>query len=310
VDAVLVVEAGVGRHRMSSCRHHHRWRACQRGWGWRQWWRGARWVGNSTGGAAGGCTVPWWSRRWWSCMRRQRRTRYGRWSRRRRPWERHCCGGAGRSGAAPRARQPCSGGGFAPGSAAAVARRRGWGEGRRRRSSPRLPWRCTRALQCSGPGAAGSLICVLTAVDCSASERSPSAAARPVGHCCCCGSSGGNPGSAVVAVRKQGGRGGAAPHADPGAASGEAARPWRRLRPLERSGGGAEALGWRGVSAAQFPAPARTLHPGAAAGRGIGVPTAADGGDSPELTALPLPPSHHRLDCTSTFIHSKWAGLY
>ncbi len=45
VDAILVVEAGVGRHLMSS-RHHRdrpRWRASQRGRWRRQWWRSRWW---------------------------------------------------------------------------------------------------------------------------------------------------------------------------------------------------------------------------------------------------------------------------
>jgi hypothetical protein len=41
VDAVLVVEAGVGHHLMFSRRHRPRWRASQRGRWRRQWWRGA-----------------------------------------------------------------------------------------------------------------------------------------------------------------------------------------------------------------------------------------------------------------------------
>jgi hypothetical protein len=89
VDAVLVVEAGVGRHLMSSRRHSPRWRASERGRWRRQWWRGARGWGQRwtlmalpetvrrRGGAGG------WGA--WSCMLRQRRTRCGRWSRRRRP---------------------------------------------------------------------------------------------------------------------------------------------------------------------------------------------------------------------------------
>jgi hypothetical protein len=85
-----------------------------------------------------------------------------------------------------------------------------------------------------------------------------------------------------------------------GGSPGEAARPWRRLRPRERGGGGAEARAGGRAAAAQLSAPARALHSGAAvqlprgAGRGIGVPTAANGGASPQPTALPLP-SHHRL---------------
>jgi hypothetical protein len=57
-DAVLVVEAGVGRHLMSSRRHRHRprWRASQRGRWRRQWWWGAR----------------GWGQRWWRCRKRYR----------------------------------------------------------------------------------------------------------------------------------------------------------------------------------------------------------------------------------------------
>jgi hypothetical protein len=81
---------------------------------------------------------------------------------------------------------------------------------------------------------------------------------------------------------------------------GEAARPWRRLRPRERGGGGAEARAGGRAAAAQL-----SRRPGrctralqcsgpVGAGRGIGVPTAANSGASPQPTSLPLP-SHHRL---------------
>jgi hypothetical protein len=54
VDAILVVQAGVGRHLMSSRRHYPHWRASQRRRWRRQWWRRAR----------------GWGQRWWRCRKR------------------------------------------------------------------------------------------------------------------------------------------------------------------------------------------------------------------------------------------------
>jgi hypothetical protein len=254
------------------------------------------WAGTAAvvAGGARGWGQRWWccrrrARRWWSCMRRQRRTRCGRWSRRRRPWRR---GGAGRGGSPGEADWPWrrlrprerGGGG---------AEARG-GEGRRLRSSPRRPGRCTRALQCSGPGGAGSSIGVPTAADGGASERSPSAAARPVCRCCCCcGGGGGNPWSAVVAVWKH--RPGRSIWAmQPGPGGG--CVPGSAAAVAQRRGGGG---GRPRHSSPRWPCSARVHHSPGGAGRGIGVPTAADGGASPQPTALPLPshrpPSPPRL---------------
>ncbi len=55
-----------------------------------------------------------------------------------------------------------------------------------------------------------------------------------------------------------------------GGSPGEAARPWRRLRPRERGGGGAEARAWGRAAAAQLSAPARAMQPGAAVQRPSG----------------------------------------
>jgi hypothetical protein len=83
---------------------------------------------------------------------------------------------------------------------------------------------------------------------------------------------------------------------------GEAARPWRRLRPRECCGGhgGTEARAGGRAAAAQLSAPARALYPGAAVQRPRGGGKGnwcADCGQRrrfPQPTALPLP-SHHRL---------------
>ncbi len=180
--------------------------------------------------------------------------------------------------------------GGAPGSGAAAARRcaarrlprRGSPalaaaspQGARRRwrggvGSPRRPGRCTRALQCSCPGAgAGSLIGVPTEADGEAFMRSPSAAARPVAAVAAaaaatpgawwwrCGSKGGRaaqlprrpgrsirarqpgpgggcvPGSAAAVARRRGGGGGGGgtvPRACPGAAPGRCSATAQGLR--------------------------------------------------------------------------------
>jgi hypothetical protein len=69
VDAVLMVEAGVGRHLMSSHHHRPRWRASQHaglGTALVVLPETVRRRGEAGGGGA------------WSCMRRQRRARCGR----------------------------------------------------------------------------------------------------------------------------------------------------------------------------------------------------------------------------------------
>jgi hypothetical protein len=83
-----------------------------------------------------------------------------------------------------------------------------------------------------------------------------------------------------------------------GCSPGEAARPWLRLRPLERGCGGAEALagveggGGAALRAGQSAAPGRcSAAAQGGAGRGTGVPTVANGGSSPQPTqALPRDP--------------------
>jgi hypothetical protein len=121
------------------------------------------------------------------------------------------------------------------------------------------------------------------------SFRSPSAAARPVSRCCGRGGSGGNPGAWWWRC------------GDPGAASGRgspalwplsaAASPGARRRWRDCVGEG----GGRRHSSLRRPGRCRALqrHGSGGAGRGIGVPTAANGGASPQHTAPPLP-SHHR----------------
>ena len=78
-----------------------------------------------------------------------------------------------------------------------------------------------------------------------------------------------------------------------GCSPGEAARHWRRLRPRERGGGGAEARAGGRAAAAQLSAPARALHSGAAAqqprGGGKGD-WCADGGQRRRFPPTHCPP--------------------
>jgi hypothetical protein len=78
-----------------------------------------------------------------------------------------------------------------------------------------------------------------------------------------------------------------------GGSPGEAARPWRRLRLLERGGGGAEARAGGRAAAAQLSAPARALHSGAAVqqtrGGGKGD-WCADGGQRRNFPPTHCPP--------------------
>jgi hypothetical protein len=78
-----------------------------------------------------------------------------------------------------------------------------------------------------------------------------------------------------------------------GGSPGEAARPWRRLRPRERGGGGAEARAGGRAAAAQLSAPARALHPGAAVQRPRGGGKGdwcADGGQRRRFPPTHCPP--------------------
>ncbi len=88
-----------------------------------------------------------------------------------------------------------------------------------------------------------------------------------------------------------------------GGSPAEAARPWRRLRPgsaaavarrraLGEGGGGAALRADPGAAPGRCTRALQCSGPGVA-GMGIGVPTAANGGATPQPTTLPLP--SHRL---------------
>jgi hypothetical protein len=157
-DAVLVVEAGLGRHLMSSLRHSPRWRASQCGRWRRQWWRGARGWGTALvalpetvcrSGRTGGGGA-------WSCMRRQQRARCGRCHSRGGPTRgapESCAAAAWRGGAR---RLPGRGSPALAAAASPEARRRWrggarWGEsdgGAALRAGPgAAPGRCSAAAQ-------------------------------------------------------------------------------------------------------------------------------------------------------------------